>query len=430
MSMTQKNMSSVRMVAQERLDLPDFNALQSMVDNAMQLQLGALMGRGGGLLGPVNITTSTDGVNRFIEFTPFQYYWSQREPELASPAQSVPYRGWRGGISQYNPTAPGQVTKVVYNDALATGVASIVWARPTVVSTDTDARRKFSAGAEQSISTQTRNTVVTQFKITVATTDPDSSANDGWAPIFYIGGWNANLPISTSPISVWDSWSAYKHNGFTGTFATDNSVGTGVVLSQLAVGDGSITTTVPAFVSNATSDADLGLLEMLTLLRMRHRRHLDPAGTMTWAQDPNRGLKALDTDLLAAETDIALLQAYREASPIPWAGGGIVWNAGLGTYSAAPVGALYGTPLRVVTVISGAGLDNGFVVVECDPPPVGYHYCHVAANIGYNVSPLGIRAYPSNAAPNLNKMFFQVFNTTTGAGVGGTFYFTAFISKD
>ena len=426
MAMTQKNMSSVRMVAQERLDLPDFNALQSMVDNAMQLQLGALMGRGGGLLGPVNIATSTDGANRFIEFTPFQYYWSQREPELTSEAQAIPYRGWRGGISQYNPTASGQATKVNYNDALATNVASIVWARPTEVATDTDARRKFTGGAETSISTQTRNTVVTQFKITPASTDPNSSANSGWAPVLYIGGWAANLPTNVSPISVWDSWSASAATGQGSTTLPPNQLTTLTpFMSATAAAEDSINSYTPGM----SPDADIGLLKLLTIMRMRQVLNLSTVSAVAedWYIDPPRGFKQLDADLTTAYTNIDNLLALLDSRPQAYASASAVYNTTTGEYEFAALTTARGNPVNV-TAVTKIPASTGRPYITMPKPPVGYRISAVHA-----ICKTMDRGIVLTALTNDDTFVyatFQIFACNSGNAANDGFDFVAHISKD
>lgn len=374
MPMTQKNLNRVRVTAQERLDLPDFNALQGLVDDSMQLQIGALLGRGGGVFAPFTVATSTDGVNRWLELTPFQYYWSARDTDLAATSAAA-YRGWRGGVSQYNPNAPGQVTKIPYTDALALGVATYLYARPQEVATDTDARRKFAAGVEQTTSIQTRITITTQFKLSALL--PDHDSNNGWAPVLYIGGWAANLPTGVYNISVWDSWSAYAVGGGTAGFMSDDGSCMAKPLTCLAFD--TTDATLPAFDGSKTQDDDLGLIQLLALYRSRLRRHLDVSGATPWFEDPPLDMAALTAGLLGVG---ATVQGQGEHTDVIEHRGVdavtacIRFSPGLGVYAT-------GWFLPEFTNGSG-GLVNlvdkasaGIVDIQLKPAPTGYKYVSI-----------------------------------------------------
>lgn len=423
MPMTQKNLNRVRFTAQERLDLPDFNALQGLVDDSMQLQIGALLGRGGGVFAPFTVATSTDGVNRWLELTPFQYYWSARDTDLAATSAAA-YRGWRGGVSQYNPNAPGQVTKIAYTDALALGVATYLYARPMEVATDTDARRKFAAGVEQTTSIQTRTTITTQFKLSALL--PAHDSNNGWAPVLYISGWAANLPTGVYNISVWDSWSAYAVGGGTGGYMSDDGTCMAKPLTCLAFD--TTDATLPAFDGSKTQDDDLGLIQLLALYRSRLRRHLDVSGAAPWFGDPAMDMSALTNALTATIASLSTQISLRESAPIPWAAGHVTYNSGWGTYALEHlVSDNSGVPKNCTLTSSGVGV----VRITCEPPPAGYHIVSAHASCdGITTSSRIINSIIWNDGSIGWGATFDVLLSTSGAHVNGGFYFTIFISKD
>ena len=411
------------MTAQERLDLPDFLALQGMVDDAMQLQIGALIGRGGGVFSPFTAAMSTDGVNRWMTLTPFQYYWSSRETDLASGAA---FRGQRGGVSQFNPNAPGQTIKILYNDALALGTATTLYARPQEMNTDTDARRKFAAGVEQSTSMQTRTTIVTQFKFSALA--PDHSSNNGWAPVLYIGGWAANLPIDMVNISVWDSWSAYAVSGQTNNYATDNATGMSKPLTCLAFD--TTDAALPAFNGAKSADDDLGLLQLLMMMRMQRRRMLDTAGSLNWYADPPKDLQQLNADLDVVIALALELNAYRQESPIPWAAGYIYYDGGGGVMVLPPDANINRGKPKNCTLNAATGI-AGDVYIDVTNVPSGYRVVSVSA-MRADLGGAGIiTAYiTQNVVPGTAPLVH--FQTWGHDGVLYTmdFYFTVFISKD
>jgi len=424
MPLTQKNINRVRITAQERLDLPDFNALQGLVDDAMQLQLGALLGRGGGVFAPFTVATSTDGVNRWLELTPFQYYWSARDTDLAATSAAA-YRGWRGGVSQYNPNAPGQVTKIPYTDALALGVATYLYARPLEVATDTDARRKFAAGVEQTTSMQTRLTITTQFKLSSLL--PDHDSNNGWAPVLYIGGWAANLPTGVYNISVWDSWSAYAVGGGTGGYMSDDGSCLAKPLTCLAFD--TTDANLPAFDGSKTQDDDMGLIQLLALYRSRLRRHLDPAGGDPWFGDPAMGLNDLYTSLVVAQEDIQVLQLQAQAGALVHACGFVGFDSGVGAFTLPTTpDVIYGTPRNCA--LRGFTLP-GEVTVDILNVPTGYHLAavHATPYSGASLMSISGRITQNTGVPGVdNTVAFTVRNIA--GKVNEVFYFTVYITKD
>ena len=294
-----KNVPRVRVEGQERLDLPDFNAIMELMDESIQSQIGAVMGRGGGCLSPFQFTLEDDGVNYWIRPGAFQYYWSKRD----KTAPDGTYRRWKGGVGTFDPTAEGQSTLIDYTAAKALGVAAYLYVRPKTVDTATDARRKWSAGAETSVSLKTRTNVVQEWII--RTTIPTDIENDGWAPVLYITDWNAVTNAAMS--MVWDSLDAYAV-AEQGTYGGDP---TSVQLLATLMNNGTDGTAsgINDFDGGASTDRSMGVIQMLTQFRDRFFRHLDKTGATKWYADPTRDLKQLNTDLLLTDVDVAALDA-------------------------------------------------------------------------------------------------------------------------
>lgn len=292
-----KNVSRVRMEGQERLDLPDFNAIADLHDEGAQSAIGGLMGRGGGLLSPMQFTLLTDGVTSWLKPGAFTYYWSKRD----GTAPDGTYRSWKGGVNTYNPTAEGQSQLVDYT-TIPLLVPSYLYVRPKAVNTATDARRKWSAGAEASVSLKTRTSIVHEFKN--STEGPDAIANDGWAPILY---YNPLAVASSSLIMVWDSLDAMKVAEQGTQQLTDGKTSVRNMASWLNSGTDGSASSVEDFNGGATTDRSMGLIQMLTQLRARLYRHLDKAGSLHWDRDPVRDFKQLDTALTATDAAVAAL---------------------------------------------------------------------------------------------------------------------------
>lgn len=287
-----KNIDRVRMQAQERLDLPDFNALLENADQGAQKTLGNLMGRGGGLLSPMPFTLTNDGVNFWIKPQAFSYYWSKRD----KTASDGTYRSWLGGIGSYNPTAEGQQLLWNYTAAKAVaGIPTFMYARPKAVDTATDARRAHNGANELSVSLKTRTSVVHEFKF--STLHATDASNDGWAPVLVIYSWTPDIG-SYALLSVWDSMSPtlFSEQPYTGVPTGPTT--TGSLLTALANG------TNPGdnedIDGSAIMDRDLGIIQMFQQFKDRFYRHLDTAGSLQWVQDPPRNFVQLDADLTLA----------------------------------------------------------------------------------------------------------------------------------
>lgn len=292
-----KNISRVRMEAQERLDLPDFNAIVDLQDEGAQSAIGGLMGRGGGLLSPMQFTLVNDGVTFWLKPGAFTYYWSKRD----GTAPDGTYRSWKGGVNTYNPTAEGQSQLVDYT-TIPLLVPSYLYVRPKAVNTATDARRKWSAGAEASVSLKTRTSIVHEFKN--STEGPDAIANDGWAPILH---YNALAVASSSLIMVWDSLDAMKVAEQGTQQLTDGKTSVRNMASWLNSGTDGSASSVEDFNGGATTDRSMGLIQMLMQLRTRLYRHLDKTGSRHWDRDPARDFKEIDDSLLATDAVLTSL---------------------------------------------------------------------------------------------------------------------------
>lgn len=350
-----KNVSRVRVEGQERLDLPDFNAIMELMDESIQSQIGAVMGRGGGCLSPFQFTLEDDGVTYWLRPGAFQYYWSKRD----KTAPDGTYRSWKGGVGSFDPTAEGQGTLIDYTAAKALGLPAYLYVRPKTVDTATDARRKWAAGAETSVSLKTRTNVVQEWVI--RTTTPDALENDGWAPVLYIADWNA---VTNAVITmVWDSedaWSVAEQGGYGG-----NPTSVQLLAALLNNGTDGTASGINDFDGGATNDRSMGVIQMLTQLRDRLFRHLDKTGAAKWFADPPRDLATIDGAITNLSNDVVAL--YSSVL-------GLVNDTGDYSWYVQSSGVLY-TPTDWLT---GAADLNAF-----GPPPVFTRTAVGRVNVSY-----------------------------------------------
>ena len=227
--------NEVRLEPQERFDLIDARALQTLTYNYMGEALGNLMGWGGGLLTPFDHVI--DSPNNHIELTSeFAIYVTTEEEDNAfkgevavyqvSAAQAqrtVDYTAalaasviWYGltpeqiletyGSGWTNKDANDYIAPMSNEGPLGSGAFPILWAMPTRVEISQDARRAWSVElqTEVPISILTRISTGLVFEFSSSIQGPDAALD--WVPIARVVGWANNEP-RLAPISVWDNYS-------------------------------------------------------------------------------------------------------------------------------------------------------------------------------------------------------------------------------
>jgi hypothetical protein len=167
---------------------------------------------------------------------------------------------------------------------------------------------------------------------------------------------------------------------------------------------------------------------MLTIMRMRHRRHLDVAGSLDWYKDPPRDLKTLDADLTTTNTSLTDLKTVLDGSPYAWAAGLIKYDTTTGTYSLVGyVADDSGKPKHAL--LSVQSQPNAEVSVVVSTPPTGFHVVSVSVVPYYNTTPRMISAKIDQGSVYDLTIYFKGA-LANGNASNGSFYFTVFISKD
>lgn len=263
----------VRTESQERLDKPDFDATLALTDEAIQRQLGALLGFGSGVTAPPAVDTSKfSSTAQRIFIGAFQYYISV--PTWTDSGTT--FKGWRGVFVTFDPASESQDNSIdlagPYNAHLSDPADPKafpgIYAQPQFLDTDTDARRKWVGSSEMAVSMTTRSRIRTVFKLSTAA--PENPANTGWALVGQVR-WNGNTPdIFWRP---WlDNFSAEGHSldlpsGTTGLDSFASARSSAFPLLR-RLGDGGPLLPGGAF-TGAGVQRDLGLIQLLTVLRKR-----------------------------------------------------------------------------------------------------------------------------------------------------------------
>ena len=142
-------MDKVKLYAQERLDLDDTRALQSLTEDYLQESFGALLGFGGGALSVPVVTTTENSGSPYITFSPFTFVTTTPNTDRgAAVSGGTQYTQGAARIVNYDPTeesAPQiDITTLRggWDAIVATFGEQYIWGRPIAVDTDTATRRK------------------------------------------------------------------------------------------------------------------------------------------------------------------------------------------------------------------------------------------------------------------------------------------------
>lgn len=182
----------VRLESDERLDIPDAAALQTLVYQSLVDALGGLLGECSGVLGlPVYDTSSAP----LIGIGEATFVGSRR---LAGSTHRA-----AGLVVHYNPASPVQSGSTSINLAGYVGNTNtyLWWARQ-MADSDTATRRRWVSGAEATFTPETRRRTRVIFGAsTSATVAPDTTAE--WFVFARCVSWLGSVPIIQS-YSPWD----------------------------------------------------------------------------------------------------------------------------------------------------------------------------------------------------------------------------------
>lgn len=274
-TITTSGADAVRLVSNERLDIPDFDAATyELNSDQLSRAFGMLVGSVLGTTQPFNgcasaPTTSFDTGSKFLTINGCLIY--------QGGSASVPSTAPAGRLIAYDPTQPWQSTLTgVSLSAYSPSTPCVVWALPGTNTSNLETRKRWQPGAsaESSFSTEVRErTIIDQFTALPVGTAPPSSA---WIPVLKIASWSAGSPVVTV-VSMWDG--------------TPNMSYVGVTSTQMPI-----------------SAPNIGYL--LYMIRKGLAYILDNTGGDNWAEaaaNPYSGLKQLDDDITTINADITTL---------------------------------------------------------------------------------------------------------------------------
>ena len=318
-------MDRVKLHAQERLDLDDARALQTLVYDYVQEALGGLLGHARGVLSVPQITQVENGGAPYITLSPFQFVTAtpiESGISVSSPSAGTALTQFKTTVVTYDASeeASAQISidnaRAYYQDF----VGAYLWARPVSIDTDqaTRIRWSVSGGAEQTFSANTRESQRVAFVISTA--EPTYATGEAkWARIALLTGWTD--ADNTDSLAQWQVLSVWEHDSARQWF--------GAYVSGDSLTSASTSMSVPTTSMNAypmelnRSYRGLGIADQLAILRykvaqMQGYGAEDPATTPTnrlWYQPPLISLNGADTaiDILTNERTsdvVCLATAY------------------------------------------------------------------------------------------------------------------------
>jgi len=282
-------MDKVRLLPLQRAELEDHLALQNLNYEHSKRATGQLLGtarfedpRGGVLSHPSPVFDINNGIlnlNSF-SFCSFQDGTDQSAGEIRTPIAQ---------IARFDSGALGHSNYPIDVSVISPNSSYFLYARPTTIQSDNDARRQFSVvtGQEEPITMNTRERERIEFNLFKS---PGIPSGDGWAWIGTIDA-SSNGDLSFTPHALWDD-------------AIDQITDRGFIPSIPApVLESSSLLLDPTRAGSLT----LGLNEMLGLLRYQISRiqyagELDtsalPSDTSKrWHHAPVKSLQGLHDDI-------------------------------------------------------------------------------------------------------------------------------------
>lgn len=132
-----------RVIADERLDLPDFNAVADLLSAASGQWLANLQGVAEGVLSSCEWTyNNVNPTHQYIELGAVQLYGAKPDAALSSLADAT--------VVQFDPADPIQAAIAPPNIAGFSGSTCVLWWSAVLVQADTKTRRVWSSGGSDS----------------------------------------------------------------------------------------------------------------------------------------------------------------------------------------------------------------------------------------------------------------------------------------
>jgi len=331
--MTQK---TVKFTAQERLDLIDANAFQSLVYDYADESLGMIMGQAEGCLTPFSAVFSTAGPNFLVTLSAFTYLTSYENLTRANALLTTIPASWKAVAAEFNPAE--ESTEVIDYTAVRTAAVSdytsgnpntddngrtitggyeganrfptdptaisFLWAAVTAVDEDSDVRRRWDLPSGTEVSTTSNRRTAARTSFQWAATRPAA----GWVAVAKIVGWYEATGVLTVPVLrplfAWDTPAIYGAWTTEKPYEDSNRFGFNHLESGL----------LDLGVSPFLATAQLGLAHVLFLLRKavfesRFQGSDDLPAEDHWLDTPEHSLKGLQ-----AVTPKCLLRVQRDSS--------------------------------------------------------------------------------------------------------------------
>jgi hypothetical protein len=293
-------MDKIKVYPQERLDIVDVDALQTLVYTYVQEAMGSLIGPARGCLSQPSVTF-IDGTPDKISLSDFSFVASKAIGSSIF-GNKTKYNNFASQIVKFDSTLLDHGNYPIPLTGVDTTM--FLWARPLMVDTDLANRRKWDVaqGAEVTFSDETRSRMRVEFVFSA--TDPTINGDDfQYSPIAKVATITGSLILLTF-ISAFDSADIQAVTGESGTFydsSNTNATAFSGMLPTYRLDDANVNT---------------GLLSVVHALgRMVRQMHAkgqyDPSGTsnpLQWYNTQpkislNGAYKAIDT----LETDVTSL---------------------------------------------------------------------------------------------------------------------------
>jgi hypothetical protein len=384
----------VRYEDDERLDIPDADAMQTLIYNYIGRALGGLFGPAEGAFSSMAFTASVDGGNPVIDIGEGLIFGAH----LLSPT-GAGQKTADGILISHDPALPDQTSRVnaaVFEPAQQ---EPYIWAALSLLETDTDTRRKWDIGTSDEITFSPKTRIRQRVKFELSLTEPGATFDSPWIRIGQITSWTGSGPALPTVTAI---------HPFDGAVDDTDDLKRRVTR---VLGNYNVLGLNAAFTWI--------LYELLAIKDTAAAGATNPNDSYALNDLPPRGLHQVD----AALTTLEAIQPAIEAAGVQCIlRGHVVWSPSI--YN---IGNLEGYPTS--TGIASNRLGTGEVEITC---PGRVYSMHVISLVPTGSPPAGTRTIYSVGAVNYdggtNKSTFKIWLWDEGGATltDQSFYLTAF----
>lgn len=170
----------------ERADIPDINAIQTLVYEQLGRVLGGVLGPSFGTFSRIEYTVSEVGGQIYVDIGEGLLFYADYTTGKTRLADGL--------LIRHDPTLAGQSSQVNVTAFEPASDEPFIWAALQEIESDSDTRRKWDTGTSNEVAYTQLTRVRQRVLFSVSITQPVAPADSAWFPIAQITDWAAGTP--------------------------------------------------------------------------------------------------------------------------------------------------------------------------------------------------------------------------------------------